>query len=191
MAEDRNAMSPDNDDLARARAAWTYRGKKRPPFAVAPEPGQESVWDYPRPPAIVPSNALVEVYAGNRRLVRTRDLIRVLETGSPPTIYLPLAELDEAWLRPSRQRSFCEWKGPARYYHVQGDQGLIENAIWTYPEPLAGAEVLADRFSCYPSKLRCVLDGETVRAQAGGFYGGWITSRIVGPWKGEPGTGHW
>ena len=184
-------MSPDNDTLARARAAWTYRGQQRPPFAVEPGPGQESVWDYPRPPALVPSAALAEVYAGDRLLIRTRDLIRVLETGSPPTVYLPLAELDQHCLEQSPHRSFCEWKGPARYYHVRGDLGLIENAIWTYPEPLAGAEVLADRFACYPSKLRCFVDGEPVKSQPGGFYGGWITSDIVGPWKGEPGTGHW
>ncbi len=184
-------MTIDDPTLARARAAWTFRGQQRPPFAVTPKPGQESVWDYPRPPALAPADALVEIYAGERLLIRTRDVIRVLETGSPPSIYLPLAALSDGCLRPSPQRSFCEWKGPARYFHVDGSDGLIDNAIWTYPTPMAGAEVLADRFACYPSKLRCVLDGEQVQPQAGGFYGGWITSRIVGPWKGEPGTGHW
>ncbi|WP_058554824.1 DUF427 domain-containing protein [Thiohalocapsa sp. ML1] len=177
--------------LEQARAAWRWRGQQRPDFAVAPGPGQESVWDYPRPPAYVPDTRLVEVYAGERRLARTEGAIRVLETGSPPTFYLPPAAWDMTPLVPSARRSFCEWKGRAEYFHVALDDGRIDNAVWRYPDAFDDAAGIAGWLACYPAPLRCFVAGDQARAQAGGFYGGWITSDIVGPWKGEAGTGHW
>ena len=180
-----------SQDLERARNAWNYRGQKRPPFAVSPSEQQESVWDYPRPPAYVPDQRLVEVYAGGCRLARAESTIRVLETGSPPAFYLPPNAVDQTRLRPSARRTFCEWKGEAEYFDVEGSAGWISNAVWRYPRPQAEAAVIAGWFAAYPSQLRCVVAGETVRAQAGGFYGGWITDEIAGPFKGEPGTGHW
>lgn len=184
-------MKPSRAALERARAHWTYRGGQRPPFAVEPADGQESVWDYPRPPAYVADARRVEVYAGDRLLVRTDHSIRVLETGSPPTFYLPPAAIDRSLLMPSQRRTFCEWKGEAVYCHVLADTGRIDNALWTYPNALDDAAVIAGWYACYPSLLRCFVDGEPVRAQAGGYYGGWITDQVVGPCKGEPGTGHW
>lgn len=182
-------MNPQ--DLERARNAWIYRGQQRPAFAVVPAEGQESVWDYPRPPAYVPDQRLVEVSAGEQRIARTEHAIRVLETGHPPAFYLPPEAVDQARLRPSARRSFCEWKGEAEYFDVEGSAGWISNALWRYPQPEGEAGVIAGWFAAYPSLLRCVVAGEPVRTQAGGFYGGWITDELVGPFKGEPGTGHW
>jgi uncharacterized protein (DUF427 family) len=182
-------------DLERARGAWTYRGQRRPPFAVAPGPGQESVWDYPRPPAYLTDERRIEVYAGDRLLAGTEKTIRVLETGSPPTFYLPPESVNVSLLIPSRRTTFCEWKGRAEYFHVRGTAdepaARIDNAVWRYPDALDDAARIAGWYACYPSLLRCVVDGETVRPQAGGYYGGWITDDVVGPFKGEPGTGHW
>jgi len=184
-------MSRDQSGLDRARAAWNYRGQQRPSFAQAPARGQESVWDYPRPPAYVPDRRRVEIYAGESLLAETDHSIRALETGSPPAFYLPPASLRHELLTPSRRRTFCEWKGEAEYFDVDGSNGVIKNAVWRYPDALGDAAVIAGWFACYPSLLRCVVAGEPVRAQAGGYYGGWITGDIVGPWKGESGTAHW
>ena len=177
--------------LEQARAAWRWRGGERPDFAVVPGPGQASVWDYPRPPAYVPDTRLVEVYVGETLLARTDGAVRVLETGSPPTFYLAPQAWDKTLLVPSARRTFCEWKGRAEYFHVETDAGRIDNAVWCYPDARDDAAAIAGWLACYPSLLRCFVDGEPVRAQAGGFYGGWITADIVGPWKGDPGTGHW
>jgi uncharacterized protein (DUF427 family) len=184
-------MSIDRHSLDRARAAWHWRGQQRPDFAVEPGPGQESVWDYPRPPAYVPDSRRVEVYAGERLVARTDRAMRVLETGSPPTFYLPPESVDMALLTPSPRQTFCEWKGRAEYFHVSTGSGRVDNAIWRYPDALDEALAIAGWFACYPSLVRCFVDGEPVQAQAGGYYGGWITSELVGPFKGEPGTGHW
>jgi uncharacterized protein (DUF427 family) len=185
-------MPISRSDLNRARAAWTYRGQRRPDFARVPAAGEESVWDYPRPPAYVPDRRDIAVYAGETLLARTNGAIRVLETGSPPTFYLPPEAVgDRSLLTASPRRTFCEWKGEAHYFHVQGRDGRIDNAVWSYPNALDEAAAIAGWFACYPSLLRCFVDGEPVRAQAGGYYGGWITNELVGPFKGEPGTGHW
>jgi uncharacterized protein (DUF427 family) len=184
-------MKPNQRELELARSLWTYRGQQRPRFALQPADGQESVWDYPRPPAYVPDSRSVEVYAGNSLLASTKAAIRALETGSPPAFYLPADAVDGSLLRPSPRRSFCEWKGEAEYFHVQTSDARIDNALWRYPSALDEAACIAGWYACYPSLLRCLVDGELVRAQAGGYYGGWITDDVVGPFKGEPGTGHW
>jgi uncharacterized protein (DUF427 family) len=181
----------NENDIERARRAWTYRGQGRPSFAEDPGPDRESVWDYPRPPALVPDRRLVEVYAGDRLLARTDGAVRVLETGSPPSFYLPPEAFDRRLLVPSSRRTFCEWKGAAEYFHVVGDSGRIDNALWCYPEAGGSAGLIAGWLACYPGQLRCFVAGEGVRPQAGGYYGGWITDDIAGPFKGEPGTGHW
>ena len=184
-------MRMNRRDVERARGLWTYRGQQRPEFAAEPGPNQESVWDYPRPPVYVPDQRVVEVHAGDRLLARADHAIRALETGSPPTFYLPPNALDTSLLTPSHRRTFCEWKGEAEYFHVQGGTGRIENAFWRYPQAMDDAAVIAGWYACYPSLLRCLVDGKSVRSQAGGYYGGWITDEVVGPFKGEPGTGHW
>ena len=179
------------DDLQARREAWRHRGQQRPEFAIEPGPGQESVWDYPRPPAYEPDHRAVEITTGNRRLAYSAHAIRALETGSPPAFYIPREAFDASRLRPSSHRSFCEWKGEAEYFDVIDDDRVIEAAVWCYPAPLEGAEAIAGWLSCYPEKLACYVDGVRVEAQAGRYYGGWVTPELVGPWKGEPGTSHW
>lgn len=169
---------------------WRYRGHDRPPFAVPPGPGQESVWDYPRPPAVVDDRRRVTVSAGEALLADTRAARRVLETAGPPTFYLPAADVDTDALAPLAQTSWCEWKGEASYYALRdGDPALA--VAWVYRAPSDAYASLAGCFGFYPGRVACHVDGERVRPQPGGFYGGWLTDEIVGPCKGEPGTGHW
>ncbi len=181
----------DDRQLEAHRAAWQHRGQRRPDFAVTPGADQESVWDYPRPPAYVADSRAVVITADHHQIAHSAHSLRALETGSPPAFYLPSSAFDRALLRPNPQQSFCEWKGYAQYFDVVTSERVIKAAVWTYPEPLAGAEAIAGYYSCYPEQLDCKVGDEVVQAQAGSYYGGWVTSELVGPWKGEPGTGHW
>ena len=168
---------------------WTNTGQQRPDFAVAPGPGQESVWDYPRPPALVRDNRAVEVKDGDCGIAHTTAAFRILETASPPTFYLPPADVDFELLVETRGNSICEWKGMAKYWALARDPDVL--VAWAYPRPRARFDRIKDYIAFYPGRVACYVDGERVRPQAGGFYGGWITSEVVGPFKGEPGTGHW
>jgi uncharacterized protein (DUF427 family) len=154
-----------------------------------PGAGQESVWDYPRPPALVPSDRHVEVRLGERVLADTSAAYRVLETSHPPGYYLPVADIDPAALRPSAAGStLCEFKGAARYLDVDGRPA----AAWQYPRPSRGYEAIAGHVSFYPALMdACWVGDERVQPQEGDFYGGWVTSAIVGPFKGGPGTWGW
>ena len=157
-----------------------------------PAPGQESVWDYPRPPALAPDERHVVVTFGGQTIADTRRAIRVLETSHPPTWYLPLVDVRRDALRAGRGTSFCEWKGGARYVDVVvGDAGALD-AGWWYPEPSPRYAPLRDHVAFYAGRVdRVTVDGEIVRPQPGDFYGGWITSEVVGPFKGAPGTLGW
>ncbi len=169
---------------------WQYTGQERPPFAEAPGPGQESVWDYPRPPALRVCDALVEVVADRTRLASTRSAFRVLETASPPTFYLPADCVDWAQLVRAQGSSFCEWKGAATYWALaDAPDGQVVG--WSYESPSQSFSAIAGFVSFYPGRVACFVDGERVKPQPGGFYGGWITSAVVGPFKGEQGTGGW
>ncbi|MFN0029147.1 MAG: DUF427 domain-containing protein [Acidimicrobiales bacterium] len=117
--------------------------------------------------------------------------LRVLETASPPTYYLPLADISPGALIPSFGQSICQYKGPARHYAVRAGAEEVEQAAWSYPEPYEGYEQLVDHVAFFPGRVGCYVNGERAQPQEGGFYGGWITNRIVGPFKGAPGTGHW
>jgi uncharacterized protein (DUF427 family) len=164
----------------------------RRPRPTTPGPGQESVWDYPRPPRVERDDALVEVVLGGDTVARTRQAFRVLETSHPPTYYLPRADFAEGSLRPAEGESFCEWKGVAAYLDVLGGDAVAPRAAWHYPEPSRAFRMLADHVALYPAAMdRCLVDGEVVLPQPGGFYGGWITSRVVGPFKGDLGTRFW
>jgi uncharacterized protein (DUF427 family) len=152
----------------------------------------ESVWDYPRPPRVEPSTEHVVVEHAGRVLVDTASSYRVLETSHPPTYYLPREAFAPGVLRPAAGRSWCEWKGQASYLDVVVGDEVVERAAWAYPDPSPGFEVLRDHVALYPGRVdRCTVDDEVVRAQPGGFYGGWITSRVTGPFKGAPGTSGW
>lgn len=178
-------------DEAADALGWANTGRQRPAFAMTPGPGQESVWDYPRPPQLVPDPREVVVRLGATEIARTRRALRLLETASPPTFYLPRADVQAAFLEPAAGTSWCEWKGEASYWSVVTPAGRVDGAGWSYPAARAPFAALQDYVAFYPSRLECLVDGERARAQPGGFYGGWITSDVVGPFKGEPGTGGW
>ena len=170
---------------------WQFRGQQRPPFALEPGPDQESVWDYPRPPALVPDERRVQVRCSDFLIADTTRAIRILETASPPTFYLPPEDVRLEWLQQSRHQSYCEWKGAASYWSFVHGAKRTADVGWSYPSPTESFSVIAGYFSFYPARAECYVEGERVRPQVGGFYGGWVTDEIVGPHKGEPGTGGW
>lgn len=166
------------------------------PRSVRPEtpgPGQESVWDYPRPPLLERSSRHVVVRLGDRVVADSTAAYRVMETSHPPTWYLPPGDITPGALRASRARStVCEWKGSAAYWDVLGGEGeVLEAAGWSYPRPNSAFGQIRDYVAFMPTALSCWVDGERVRPQEGGFYGGWITSDVVGPFKGIPGSWGW
>jgi uncharacterized protein (DUF427 family) len=165
----------------------------RRPEPVEPGPGQESVWDYPRPPAVDPTTEHVVVEHAGRVLADTRAPVRVLETSHPPTYYLPRADVDTDLLVRSQRRTFCEFKGVASWFDLVVDDRRVPDAVWTYETPTVGFEPIAGHLALYPHLVdRVTVDGEQVRAVQGDFYGGWVTSRVVGPFKGEvPGSRWW
>lgn len=160
------------------------------PDSVAP--GQESVWLYPRPAIAQLSERHIRIEHRGVVIADTRAAVRTLETSHPPSWYLPTADLTPGLLRRSEGRSFCEWKGEAIYWHLAiGDQ-LLRDVAWSYPAPTPPFASLRDHVAFYAGPLdRCTIDGEQVRAQPGGFYGGWITSDLAGPFKGLPGSMGW
>ncbi len=177
--------------MAAARDHWRWTGRERPPFSLEPGPGQTSVWDFPRPPQLAPDTREVVIRWGATEVARTRHAIRVLETAHPPGFYLPWDDVAAHLLQPASGSSFCEWKGPARYWSLVDGARSLPGVAWSYPRPMAGAEALANCVAFYPAQLDCSVGGEAVSPQPGGFYGGWITPELTGPFKGEPGTSGW
>ncbi len=177
--------------VRRSRAGWEYRGRVRPPFAVEPGEGQESVWDYPRPPRTESDRREVTVRFGATIIARTRRAVRVLETASPPTFYLPPSNVQMALLRRAEGRSMCEWKGEARYWTVTLPDDELEAVAWSYPNPFPEFAEIRDYLSFYPARLECYVGSHRVHPQPGQVYGGWVTPDVVGPFKGEPGSAGW
>lgn len=178
--------------LEQTRSLWNFTGDKRPDFAVPPQEGQESVWDYPRPPAIEADDRLVTVAIEGVEIARTTRAMRVLETASPPTFYLPRSDVQSEYLQPASGTSFCEWKGEATYWSVvvpEHPPGL--KVAWSYEQPFPQFKAIKSYLAFYPSRIDCCVGGIRVQPQAGGFYGGWVTPEIVGPFKGEPGSQGW
>lgn len=156
---------------------------------IEPRPGQESVWDYPRPPRLERGDKTIEIHFDGQILVKTNHAYRVLETSHPPVYYIPLEDVSEQMLRPVAQTSFCEWKGTAHYYDVVSGEKTAESAAWFYPDPTSAFKKIKGYVAFYPSQMdACFVDGERVRAQEGDFYGGWITNDIVGPFEGGAGS---
>ena len=154
----------------------------------------ESVWEYPRPPRVEPTDELVIVTLGGETIAESRRSVRVLETSHPPVYYLPFAAVMPGALRPAAngRRTFCEWKGYAVYWEASAGGRTSPAAAWSYPGPSPGFEALMGHVAFYPGRVDgCSVDGEAVQAQPGDFYGGWITSWIQGPFKGSPGTAGW
>ncbi len=166
--------------------------RKAIPTPLEPVSGQESVWDYPRPPRVELTNKHLEVVFNGIKIADSIAALRVLETGSPPVYYIPLEDIRMQYLMPDSYVTLCEWKGGASYYDIQIAELEVPRAAWTYKKPTPPYQKLAGHIAFYASKMdTCRVDGEVVHPQAGDFYGGWITSDIIGPFKGEEGTGHW
>jgi uncharacterized protein (DUF427 family) len=156
---------------------------------VEPVGAQESVWDYPRPPALEPDERHVVVMFAGVTIADSTRALRILETSHPPTFYLPLDDTRRDLLRPAEGASFCEWKGAAAYMHVVVGARVARKAGWYYPDPSPPYAALRDHVAFYAGRVdRCTVDGIEVTPQPGGFYGGWITPDVAGPFKGEPGT---
>ncbi len=154
--------------------------------------GKESVWDYPRPPRLERTSRRLRIVFAERTIADTDGAYRVLETSHPPVYYLPPRDLDLSALVRAAGSSFCEYKGRAAYYDLAVGNRRSARAAWYYPQPTAAFAPIADYVAFYASRVdACYVDDERVAAQAGDFYGGWITLDVVGPFKGEPGTAGW
>ena len=168
----------------------------RPPrLPVTPDPvgpGQESVWDFPRPARLEPVSFHLVVQFAGRTIAETRRGFRAIETSHPPSYYFPPDDIEPGILKPTSARTLCEWKGGAVYFDlVVGDQ-VSQDAAWSYPRPAPDFAPATDYVAFYPGRVdACFVDGERVTPQDGSFYGGWITSHVAGPFKGPPGTAGW
>jgi uncharacterized protein (DUF427 family) len=159
---------------------------------IEPGPGQESVWDYPRPPRVEETGKHIRIIFGGAVIADTRKAKRVLETSHPPVYYIPQEDIRMEYLTRTDGTTFCEWKGDAIYYTVAVGDKKATNVAWSYPQPTRSFSIIKDHLAFYPQFMdACYVDGEQVRPQPGGFYGGWITDDIIGPFKGEPGTWGW
>ena len=159
---------------------------------IKPGPGQESVWDYPRPPKLEPFSGHIRIVFAGEVILDTNKAWRILETSHPPTSYLPVADFKAGVLEPVHKKTFCEFKGMADYYDIVLGKHVAQQAAWGYAEPTGQYGELKGTVSVYAHLVdSCFVNDERVQAQPGDFYGGWITSNIVGPFKGGPGTWGW
>ena len=164
----------------------TQRGR------ITPGPGQESVWDYPRPPRVEDSSKHIKVILNGVVIVDTHRAKRILETSHPPVYYLPPEDVKMGYFTPTSRTTYCEFKGAASYYTIQVGDKTLSNGAWYYRKPTKGYESITNYIALYPSQMdACYVDDEQVQPQQGDFYGGWITKSIVGPFKGGPGTYGW
>lgn len=159
---------------------------------VVPGPGQESVWDYPRPPRLERAPERLRVMFAGETIADTTSGYRVLETSHPPTYYIPRADVRSDLLVPASGQSFCEFKGSASYWSIIVGQHRSDRAGWSYPEPTPEFLQIKNHIAFYASRVdACYVGDEQVQPQKGDFYGGWVTSRVVGPFKGSAGTQGW
>ena len=160
----------------------------------------ENVWDYPRPPALQPVRRAVRIDFAGRTIVDTTAAWRVLETSHPPVYYVPRDAFTGCVIEPAAGVSVCEWKGPAQYWTIRVGDGAApraahraaHRAAWSYEDPAPAFAAIAGHLAVYAAAMdACFVDGEQVTPQPGGFYGGWVTSDLVGPFKGGPGSMGW
>lgn len=164
----------------------------RPQTVTLPRAGQTSVWDFPRPPSLERELDRVTIELDGRLLADTDRAIRVCETASPPAYYVPREDFDTSALPPAIGASECEWKGRATYWSLLRGAEVIERAAWSYETPQPEYAPLARAIAVYPAAVdRCRVAGMAVQPQPGGFYGGWITPDLVGPFKGMAGSSRW
>jgi uncharacterized protein (DUF427 family) len=162
------------------------------PSPIPPGPGQESVWDYPRPPALEPVEARVRVELGGVTVADSERAWRVLETSHPPNYYLHPDDVEVGLLEPAPGRSHCEWKGEAVYWTLRVGDRVEVAAAWSYPRPTPAFAAITDHLAFYAGRAdACWVGDERAEPQPGGFYGGWITRGVVGPFKGVDGSRWW
>jgi uncharacterized protein (DUF427 family) len=162
------------------------------PIPTPPQPGQESVWDYPRPPKLEAITKSIQIICNGVTIADTTRAYRLLETSHPPTYYIPPADIAMEYLQPSTRHTFCEWKGNGSYYSViVGDKTLVDVG-WFYPNPTGEFSAIRDYVAFYAGPMdACYVAGEKATPQPGGFYGGWVTADLAGPFKGIPGSMGW
>ena len=159
---------------------------------VSPGPGQESVWDYPRPPRVEPVEDRVRVVVDGIEIADSTHALRVLETAGAPVFYVPPEDIRMDLLRQNGRRTVCEWKGEATYHTLFLPTREIPNIAWSYPDPSPGYQRIRDHLAFYAWKVdEAWVGDELATPQPGHFYGGWVTSKVVGPFKGEPGSAGW
>jgi uncharacterized protein (DUF427 family) len=164
----------------------------QPRQRVEPGPGQESVWDYPRPPRLERVRDRLVVQFGGETIADTTRGHRVLETSHPPVYVFPAEDVRTDLLERVRGRTICEFKGQAHYFDILAGGRRAERAAWCYPDPTPAYADISGDFSFYASAVdACFVGEERVQPQEGDFYGGWITRAIVGPFKGAAGTWGW
>ena len=162
------------------------------PTPDQPGPTQESVWTYPRPAIAVPTPAHIQITHRGITIADSRNCVRTLETSHPPSYYIPPGDVASEYLRPTTRRSLCEWKGAAAYFDVVFPSETFRDVAWSYPRPTPAFATIENHLAFYAAPFDIVLvDGEQVIPQPGGFYGGWITSHVAGPFKGGPGSDFW
>jgi uncharacterized protein (DUF427 family) len=188
----RGATTLTKDSSQSEKAYWRSIERERPEGVVVPGPGQESAWDYPRPPVIEPVSRRLRVEFAGIAVADTTRGLRVLETSSPPVYYFPPADVRTQFLTPMRFQTLCEWKGTASYWSISV-RGREQDAIaWSYAEPDEGYDLLRGCLAFYAGRAdACYVDNERVEPQIGDYYGGWVTHDVVGPFKGEPGSERW
>ncbi len=173
----------------------SHRYAGRVPDGVVPViavPGQESVWDYPRPPRVEPVGERIRVVVDGLLIADSTRAMRVLETSHPPVYYLPREDVRAGSIRAANGSSVCEWKGVASYWSIVAPGRRIERAAWSYEDPSPGFEAIAGHLAFYAGLVdEAWVGDERATPQPGGFYGGWVTSTVVGPVKGEPGSWGW
>ncbi len=159
---------------------------------IPPQPGQESVWDYPRPPRLEDTSKHIQIIFNGVTIADTHRAKRVLETSHPPVYYIPLEDIQREYLVPSPRSTYCEWKGQGAYYSLVVGNKRADDVAWFYPNPTPAFASMKDYVAFYAAPMdACYVDGEKVQPQPGNFYGGWITQDIVGPFKGGPGSWGW
>lgn len=185
-------MARATPEVLRARGAWKYDGSRRPAWADEPGPGEESVWDFPRPPRIEEEARPVRVVHRDVVVAESTRALRVVETAGAPTVYVSERDVDRGLLVRGRGQSHCEWKGVAVHLDVVVAGHVAPEAAWTYPDPYPEFERLRSWIAFHPARLdACWLGDAKAVAQPGGYYGGWVTPDLAGPIKGGPGTGSW
>ena len=185
-ADDEIPLLPDTNQIKEIRLKWLHNGQSRPDFAIEPSQGQESVWDFPRPPIIQPVRSELKVMRGEVLLAKTSRGVRVIETAGAPTYYFPPEDVKTAKFALGEQGSLCEWKGYSQPLLINEDE-----VGWRYVRMFQAFSTLYLWPAFYPSMVDCFIDDKKVDAQPGGYYGGWVTDTLTGPIKGSPGSQGW